>query len=164
MPALALTPRFLISADRMHGCTPWLARLFTLFSYGRCVSINKNLKHLVVATRKFWISQDVRIINFDRISHIVYRAQSLPSLAPWRYLADADAYRSGWAFFIVALALKDDDQEVQLFTIWQAPPRESDLLDRLAGDSDLDQDVGDEAATRLIESLSSMTGVRACAE
>jgi hypothetical protein len=163
MPALALTPRFAISSDRLSGCTPWVARLFTLFSYGRCIAVNKRLGHLIVSTRRFWFAQDARVINFDHISHIVYRAQALPSLAPWRYLTDDDAFSSGWAFFVVALALKDDE-EVQLFTIWQAPPREPDTLDRLAGDDDIGQDIGDEVAGRFVEALSKMTGVRACSE
>jgi len=160
MPALALAPRFSITADRLHGCTPWLARMLTLFSYGRCVSINKRLGHLIVSTQRLWFSQRVRVINFDRISHIVFRAQALPSLAPWRYLEDSDAFSSGWAFFVVALALKDEAEEVQLFTVWQSQPRSPDVFDRLAGDSDIDTDVGDEAAQKLIELLTDMTGAR----
>jgi hypothetical protein len=164
MPALSLAPRFSITADRLHGCTPWFARLLTFFSYGRCVSVNRSLGHLIVSTQKLWISQQVRIINFERISHIVYRAQALPSLAPWRYLFDTDAFSSGWAFFIVSLALKGETDEVSLFTIWQMQPRTPDVLDKLAGDGDLDTYVGDEAARSLVDSLVKMTGAHVAAE
>jgi hypothetical protein len=155
MARLALAPAFSVTADRLHGCTPWLARLLTLFSYGRCLSVNKPLGHLIVTTRRYWFSRQTRVIGFDRISHIVYRAQVLPSLAPWRYLYGGD--RSGWAFFIVALALKDEAEEVQLFTLWQAQPRTADWLDRIAG-VDVDKSVGDESARSFIELLTEMTG------
>ena len=158
MPLLALAPRFTITADRLHGCTPWLARLLTLFSYGRCLSVNRRLGHLIVSTRRFWVSQQVRIINFDRISHIVYRAQALPSLAPWRYVFD-DSDSTGWAFFIISLALKDEMDEVPLFTVWQSQPRDQDFLDKLAGD-DPSMYLGDEAARQLVDTLTTLTGAR----
>jgi len=161
MPPPTLAPRFSVTADRLHGCTNWVARLLTLFSYGRCVSVNKRLRHLIVSTQRLWILHDVRVINFDRISRIVYRAQALPSLAPWRYWEDAPT--SGWAFFVVGLALKDEPAEVQLFTLWQAQPHRPDLLDRLAGETDSDHYTGDEAACSLINTLMQLTGARIAA-
>lgn len=156
MATLSVAPRFSITKDRLHGCTSWFLRALTLFSYGRCLSVNKRLGHLIVSTRRLWIYEKVRVINFDQIENIVYRAQAVPSLVPWRYLSDDTA--GGWAFFIVNLALKGEEDEVPLFTLWQTQPRRPDIFDRLSGDTNTDTSLGDESARALIDSLTDLTG------
>lgn len=156
MPTLTVAPRFSITENRLQGCTSWFLRALTLFSYGRCLSVNKRLGHLIVSTRRAWLHTDIRVIGFDSIDYIVYRAQALPSLFPWHYLSDDGS--AGWAFFIVSLALKGEEDEVPLFTLWQSQPRSPDLIDKMMGDEDTDKFLGDESARTLIDSLHSLTG------
>jgi hypothetical protein len=88
-------------------------------------------------------------VPFDRVSRIIYRAQTLPSLNVWRYLNG----EGDWAFFIISVALKDEPHELSLFTVWQQQPRRPGVVDRIAGVSLDEGSVGDEAAGRVIELL-----------
>ena len=152
-----LAPDFEVSADRLHGCTPWLARLLWLFSYCRCVTVSRRLSHLIVSTRRLWWWRNVRLIRFDQVSRIVYRAEEIPTLNFWRYLS-FNWDLSDSALFLISLALKDST-ELFLFTVWEQQPRTSDWLDELAGNRAEAPEVGDEAATTVVELLRKYIGV-----
>ena len=159
MNHLYLAPKFKVSADRLHGCTPWLARLLWLLSYSRCVTVIGPLKLLKISTCRFWLWRTVRLVRFDQVSRIVYRAQSIPSLNFWRYLSLSDSDISDSALFMISLALKDGE-ELPLFTIWEQQPWPSDWLDDLAGDRADAVEVGDEAGGRVVDLLRKFIGVR----
>jgi hypothetical protein len=152
---LSLRPRLTATAQALQGCTPWLARALWLFSYERCVTVNAQLAHIIVSTRRFWWLRQTRVIGFDQVSHIVFRALPLPTLGLWRYLSDAGPTS---AFFLISLALKDAS-EVALFTVWQSQPRPHDWLDHLAGSDTDDSGIGDEAACEIVALLRRYIGV-----
>jgi len=156
MEPLHLAPVLRVDDDRLRGCTSPLVRALWLFSYGRCVSVNRTLRHVIISTRRIWWWQGVRIVPFDQVSRIIYRAQALPALSPLRYLT-ADA-ASDSALFLISLGLKSD-QELPLFTVWEEQPRAADWLDRLAGTAPDEPSLGDESAGHVVELLQSYIGV-----
>ena len=158
MNHLYLAPTFKISAGRLHGCTHWLARLLWLFSYCRCVTVERRLRRLTISTRRLWLWRKDRRIRFDQVLRIVYRAQRIPSLNVLRYLSLSDSDTSDSALFLISLALKDTDEELALFTVWEQQPRDSDWLDVLSGNRTV-PDIGDEAAGAIVELLQQYIGV-----
>lgn len=158
MNHLYLSPKLEVSADRLHGCTPWLARLLWLFSYCRCVTVSPRLSHLIISTRRLWWWHNVRLIRFDQVSRIVYRAQTIPTLNFWRYFSFDDSAIADSALFMISLALKDEE-ELALFTVWEQQPLAPDWLDELAGDHAEAPELGDEAAGTVVELLRKYIGV-----
>ena len=154
---VTIAPNVEVQTDSVHACTPWLARLLWLFSYCRCVTVQRQLQRVVISTRWLWFWQRVRVVPFDRISRIIYRAQRLPNLAFWRYLSLADSDPSESAFFLISIGLKSDSHgysdELSLFTVWEDLPRERDWLDKLAGVPDNDGLIGDESPRAIVEIL-----------
>lgn len=143
--------------SRLRRCTPWFARILLLLSFRRCVVVNRGLGHVLIDTRTFWFLSRTRAIRFERIDHIVYRAQVLPTIgAFWRYLASDESSIGGeLAFFYIALAL-EDGREVPLFTLIERHRGDPDWLDRLAGNTS--ERSPDLAARALVEVLQDMTG------
>lgn len=158
MNHLFLAPKLEISPDRLHGCTPWLMRLLWLFSYRRCVTVSRRLSHLIISTRRLWLWHKTRLIRFDQVSRIVYRAQEIPTLNFWRYLSFDDSEISDSALFMISLALKDGTEE-PLFTVWEQEPLPGDWLDALAGEPATAAEIGDEAAGTVVELLRRYMGV-----
>lgn len=152
MNHLFLAPKLEISPDRLHGCTPWLTRLLYVFSYHRCVTVSRRLGHLIISTRYLWLWRKVRMIRFDQVSRIVYRAQEIPTLNLWRYLSFDDSEIADSALFMISLALKDGTEE-PLFTVWEQEPLSGDWLDALAGEPAAATEIGDEAAGTVVELL-----------
>jgi hypothetical protein len=155
MGGLRVAPKIEVTEHSLHGCTPWLPRLLWLFSYCRCVKVDRQRERVVVTTRQLWWWERVRTIAFDQVSHIVYRAQALPSLSLWRYFTDSDASTS--AFFLISLALKSDSSELPLFMVWEEQPSAPGWLDRLAdglaGTRENPYRVGDESSRAIVETL-----------
>jgi hypothetical protein len=106
MDLLRVAPNIEVESDSVHGCTPWAAQLLVLFSYSRCVTVNRRHQQVAVTTRWFWFWRSERTIPFDRVSRIIYRAQGLPSLSPWRYLSLRDSDTCDSAFFLISIAIK----------------------------------------------------------
>jgi hypothetical protein len=145
MNHLYLAPDLEVSADRLHGCTPWLVRALWLFSFCRCVTVSRRLNHLIITTRWLWL----------------YRAQAIPSLSIWRYLSLDGSALSDSALFMISLALKHSEEELPLFTVWEEQPTgESDWLDELAGERTATPEIGDEEAGSVVEMLRKFIGVR----
>jgi hypothetical protein len=159
MNRLSLAPILEVSADRLHGCTSWLARLLWLFSYARCVTVNRRSSRITIATRRLWLWRTVRRIRFDQVSRIVFRAQAIPSLDVWRYLSLDNSDTSDSAFFLISLALKDSAEELALFTVWEEQPEAGDWLGGLAGGDAEAPAIGDEVAGTIVELLRSYLGV-----
>jgi hypothetical protein len=160
MNHLSVAPRFELSSDRLHGCTPWMARVLGLFSYCRCVTVNRPLSQLVIRTRHFWLWRHIRIVRFEQVSRIVFRAQAIPALGFWRYLSVGSSAASDSALFMMSLAWMDGAEELPLFTVWEQQPDEGDPLDEHAGDPAQAAEIGDEVATRVVDLLSEYIGVR----
>ena len=92
---------------------------------------------------------------FSEVTRVVYRAQRLPSLSPLRNLIEDDP--ADWAVFFISLGLTQG-RELPLFTVWQRQTLTPPWLQRLAGDEP-SLELGDEAATGLVELLHRYIGV-----
>jgi hypothetical protein len=160
MNHLSLAPRFELSTDKLHGCTPWPARILWLFSYCRCVTVSRSLSQLVIRTRRLWLWRRIRIVRFEQVSRIVFRAQAIPALTFWRYLSLGSSATADSALFMISLALKDGTEELPLFTIWEQQPDDDDPLHEHDGDPLQAVEIGDEVATRVVDLLSEYIGVR----
>jgi hypothetical protein len=166
MEFLYIAPRLEVKPDRIHGRTAWAAQLLVLFAYCRSVTVDRARQKVLITTRWFWLFQTRRVIPFDRVGRIVYRAQSLPSLSPMRYLTLAlqgsDICDS--AVFLIAIAFKDaaDDKrarnELTLFSVWEQQPRANDWIDSLAGVR-TNARIGDETAGAIVDLLHDYLGV-----
>ena len=166
MALLRIAPSIEVGSDHIHGCTPWAAQLLVLFSYSRCVTIDRRRQQVVVTTRWFWLWRSERTIPFDRVSRIIYRAQALPSLSPLRYLSllrDSDTSDS--AFFLIAIAIKAaaedrrSTDELTLFSVWEQQPREDNWVDKLAGIQQNSRSIGDECSGAIVDLLKEYLGV-----
>jgi len=164
MDLLCVAPNIEVESDRLYGCTPWVARLLVLFTYNRAVTVDRRRRQVLVTTRWFWLWKAERTIPFDRRSHIIYRAQGLPSLSPYRYLSLRNTDVCDSAFFLISIAIKDaaDDKrahrELTLFTVWEQQPRQRDWIDKLAGIR-TDTRIGDETSGAIVDILHEYLGV-----
>jgi hypothetical protein len=160
MALLRIAPNIEVGSDRVHGCTPWVAQLLVLFLYSRCVTINRRSQQVLVATRWFWFWQSERTIPFNRVSHIIYRAQAVPSASPFRYLSLLpNSGTSDSAFFLIGIAIKAaaedrrSSDELTLFSVWEQQPRERNWVDRLAGIDQDSRSTGDECSGAIVDIL-----------
>jgi hypothetical protein len=164
MNLLRIAPKIEVKGDRVSGCTPWLAQALVLFFYNRAVIVDRHRRHVLVATRWFWLWQVTRTIPFDRIARIVYRAQGMPSFSPYRYLSIRNTDLCDSAFFFISIAVKDSAQdrrahdELGLFTVWEQQPRDRDWIDQLAG-INTNTRIGDETSGAIVDILHEYLGV-----
>jgi hypothetical protein len=164
MDLLRIAPNIEVKGDRVSGCTPWLAQALGLFFYNRAVVVDRSRRRVLVTTRWFWIWQVARTIPFDRIARIIYRAQGMPSLSPYRYLSIRNSDVCDSAFFFISIAVKDsaDDRrahdELSLFTVWEQQPRDRDWIDQLAGIK-TNTRIGDETSGAIVDILHEYLGV-----
>ena len=164
MDLLRIAPKIDVKSDRISGCTPWLAQLLVLFFYSRAVTVDRRKQRVIVTTRWFWVWIVERTIPFNRIARIVYRAQGIPSLSPYRYLSARNSDSCDSAFFYISIAVKDaaDDRrahdELELFTVWEQQPRDPDWIDRLAGIRNNTR-IGDETSGAIVDILHEYLGV-----
>lgn len=156
MDSLRLTPKLLVTPDRLSGCTPWVAQLLWLFSYARCVSVDRQRRQVRIVTRRLWIWSSERVVSFDEIGRIVFRAQAVPSLSLWRSLLSTSSCAES-AFFLISLALKSEN-ELPLFMVWEEQPHKSGWLERLAGAGTDEARIGDEAASAIVTLLREYIG------
>jgi hypothetical protein len=162
---LRIAPNIEVESDRIHGCTPVLAQLLLLFSCSRSVTVDRRRRHVRVANRWLWFWERVQTIPFDRVARIVYRAQGVPSLSPYRYLSPLSSDLCDSAFFLISIAVKDaaEDkrahEEIILFTVWEQQPRESGWIDKLAGIRVDPRRIGDETSGAIIGILHEYLGV-----
>lgn len=159
MSLLRVAPRIDVQPDQIRGCTAWAAQLLVLFAYARYVTIDRRRQRVTVTIRLLWLWKMERIIPFDRVDRIIYRAQGVPSFSPWRYLflQTTDVVES--AFYYISLGIKataDDKharEELALFSVWEQQPRAPDMLDRLAGVRTNPNLIGDEVSGAIVDSL-----------
>jgi hypothetical protein len=154
MDLLRVAPRIDVHSDQIRGCTAWAAQLLVLFAYARYVSVDRRRQRVTVAIRWLWFWRVERIIPFDRVHRIIYRAQGVPSFSPLRYL-----------FYYISLGIKataDDKHardELSLFSVWQQQPRAPDMFDKLAGVRTNTNLIGDEASGAIVDILREYLGV-----
>ena len=164
MALMHIAPKIDVQADRISGCTPWVAQLLLLFFYSRAVTVDRRKQRVVVTTRWFWLWNVERSIPFDRVARIVYRAQGLPSLSLARYLSLRNTDMCDSAIFYIAIAIKDaaEDKrarmEICLFSVWEQQPRERDWIDQLAGIR-VNTAIGDETSGAIVDILHEYLGV-----
>jgi hypothetical protein len=142
---LSLVPQIELSAERLTARTALLARALWLFSYERCVTVDRHARRVTIETRRLWAWCTTRVISFEDVARIVYRSAAPPS---------ADS-----AFFLISLALRSEHLELPLFAVWEQQPREPDLLDELAGTRSDPRRIGDEAAGSVVALLREYLGV-----
>jgi hypothetical protein len=159
MSFLRVAPKIDVRADQIHGCTAWAARLLVLFAYCRYVTIDRGRQVVKVTTQWFWLWRVERVIPFDRVGRIIYRAQGVPSLSPRRYLFTQGTDVCDSAFFLISIAVKTSAderharEELALFSVWEQQPRELDWIDRLAGVRTNPNRVGDETSGAIVDIL-----------
>jgi hypothetical protein len=154
-----LVPVLNVTADRIQGCAPWLVRMLTLFSFSRCVAVDRRLRHVIVETRHLWWWRRTHLVGFDRIERIVYRAQLMPSFSLRFTSSEQEPSGRQAAVFFIGLALRDARQELHLFTVWERQPGSPGLLESLAGMRHESTQVGDEASVRIATLLHEYLGV-----
>ena len=160
MRHLLIEPEVELTDYRWHGCTPLAVRILWLFSYRRCVTVDRRRGHVCIDTRRFWFFSKAQIVDAGRVTRIVCQAQALPTGFPlWRLFAvDRSMVNSDVAFYYVALRLRDSSDEVPLFTVIESLPATVGPLTRLTGGSDGNR-IGDEGATRLLTQLRDYLGL-----
>ena len=167
MNVLRVAPKIDVDSHRVHGRTPWQARLLVLFLYCRTVTVDRQRRQVLVTTQWLWFWRSDRIIPFDRVARIIYRAQELPSFSPIRYLGllGANSDFTDSAVFLISLAIKDaaEDkrahEELTLFSVWEQLPRERNWVDKLAGIHANAYRVGDETSGAIVALLHEYLGV-----
>ena len=165
MTLLRVAPKIDVQSDQIRGCTAWAAQLLVLFAYARYVTIDRRRQRVVVAIRWLWLWKIERIIPFERVDRIIYRAQGVPSFSPFRYLflQATDVIES--AFYYISIGVKDaaDDrharEEVALFSVWEQQPRAPDLFDKLASVRTNPYAIGDEVSGAIVDRLREYLGV-----
>ena len=160
MHHLLIEPELKLTDYSWHGCTPLAVRILWLFSYRRCVTVDRRVGQVRIETRRFWFASSTRTFKTDKVAGIVCRAQALPTGFPlWRALAlDRPLVDTDVAFYYVALRLRDSADEVPLFTVVESLPVADGPLTRLTGESDGDR-IGDEGTTRLLSQLREYLGL-----
>jgi hypothetical protein len=165
MSLLHVAPKIDIRPDQIRGCTAWAAQLLVLFAYARYVTIDSRRQRITVTIRLLWLRKIERVIPFDRVDRIIYRAQGVPSFSPLRYLflQTTDVIES--AFYYISLGIKataDDKlarEELALFSVWEQQPRAPDMFDKLAGVRTNPNLIGDEASGAIVAILRKHLGV-----
>jgi hypothetical protein len=165
MSLLRIAPRIEIQPDQIRGCTALAAQLLVLFAYARYVTIDRRRQRLTVRIRLLWLWKVERIIPFDRVHRIIYRAQGVPSFSPLRYLflQTTDVIESAFYFISIGVKAAAEDkharEELALFSVWEQQPRTPDMFDKLAGVRINPNAIGDEASGAIVEMLREYLGV-----
>jgi len=165
MSLLRVAPRIDVEPDQIRGCTAWVAQLLVLFSYARYVTIDRRRQRVAVAIRWLWLWKIERIIPFDRVDRIIYRAQGVPSFSPLRYLflQTTDVVESAFYYISIGIREAPDDkyarEEVALFSVWEQQPRAPDFFDKVAGVRINPYSIGDEASGAIVDRLREYLGV-----
>jgi len=154
---------------RRTGPNPWLhrlgrtaARALFLRPY---VTIDRRRQRVAVAIRWLWLWKIERIIPFDRVDRIIYRAQGVPSFSPLRYLflQTTDVVESAFYYISIGIREAPDDkyarEEVALFSVWEQQPRAPDFFDKVAGVRINPYSIGDEASGAIVDRLRDYLGV-----
>jgi hypothetical protein len=156
-----IEPELVLTDYRWHGCTPLFVRILWLFSYRRCVTVDRNRALVEIETRWLWFLRSSRSVAFARIERLVCEAQSLPTGFPlWRAFAlDRPLIETEVAFYCLALKMRDSGDEIPLFTVLESLPTDGGSLERLAGDTSGPR-IGDEGTTRLMAQLQDYLGLK----
>jgi hypothetical protein len=158
---LLIEPELALTEHRWHGCTPLALRVLSLFSYRRCVTVDRVRREVRIATRRFWFFSHIRKVRLDEVERLVCRAQAMPTGFPlWRVfsIGGGPMVDSDIAFYYFALRLRQSSEEVPLFTVLESLPVEDDWMTRVTGESDGDR-IGDEGATHLLDQLREYLGL-----
>ncbi len=165
MSLLRIAPKIDVRPDQILGCTALAAQLLVLFAYARYVTIDRRRHRVVVTIRLLWFWRTERIIPFDRVDRIIYRAQGVPSFSPFRYLflQTTDFIESAFYYISIGVKATADDKhardELALFSVWEQQPRAPDVFDKLAGVSTNPNTIGDEASGAIVDMLHEYLGV-----
>lgn len=144
-------PNLDVTDDRIRGCVPLWLRTVTLFSFDRCVEVNRGLRRVTVQTQHLWLWRRSRTVSFDQVTRIVYRATLMPGFTQ-------QFFDGEWAVFFIGLALQGTHDELQLFSVWESQPQAPDALDALRGVRKGIR-VGDEEGARIVTLLREYLGV-----
>lgn len=165
MSHLLIRPDTARSERKWHGCTPRIARALSLYSWRRCVTVDRGLRHVLIETSWLWFGRHTRVVSFDRIARVVCRAQALPTgFSIRRFFSNRDSgVLAEVAFFFIALELKDSTEEVPLCTLLESVPRERGPLRRLLAAVDGSDDgparIGDEGMSAVMHELREYLGL-----
>jgi hypothetical protein len=165
MSLLRVAPRIDVHPDQIRGCTALAAQLLVLFAYARYVTIDRRRRRVTVTIRLLWLWKVERIIPFERVDRIIYRAQGVPSFSPLRYLflQTTDVIESAFYYISIGVKATAEDKhardELALFSVWEQQPRTPDIFDKLAGVRIDPKAIGDEASGAIVDMLREYLGV-----
>ena len=153
MRAFVIAPTINVAGDRLVGRASRTARVLWLYSYDRCVTLDRRRRLVTVATTRLWLWRSERRVPFDRVERIVLRAQSLSGLGLWTLLSLGVAPALEGALFLISLGLRDGRDELFLFTVWEDQSGGGDLMSAMAGERAPDPRIGDEGAGEVVARL-----------
>lgn len=153
MRALVVAPEIEVTGDRLVGRTSRTARVLWLYSFDRCVTLDRRRQLVTIVTRRLWLWRTERRIPFDRVNRIVLRAQSMSGVGLWTLLSLGFAPVLDGALFLISLGLHDGGNELFLFTVWEEQGGASELMSVMAGDPEPESRLGDERAGEVIARL-----------
>ena len=159
MHATSIAPKLLVGPACLHARTPLVARVIWLFSFDRQVIVDRALRRVTIATRRFWIWRDRRVIPFERINRIVLRAQTFSGLAILSTISFGFLPGANAALFLISLGLTGGIEEVNLFTVLEDESDDSDWLDALTSDKPEGARLGDEGTSEVVNHLRDFLGV-----
>ncbi len=153
MRALVFAPQIEVTDSRFVGRSSLTARVLWLYSFDRCVTLDRERRLVTIATTRFWLWRSERRIPFDRVGRIILRAQSTSGLGLLGLLTLGIAAGIDGALFLISLGLNDGRDELFLFTIWEEQGGDDGVVAALAGDRDPEPRLGDERAGDVIGRL-----------
>jgi len=153
MRALIIAPTLDAAGERLVGRTSRTARLLWLYSYDRCVTLDRQRRVVTIATKRLWLWTSQRRVAFDAVNRIVLRAQPLSGLGVLSVLTLGIAPALEGALFFISLGLHDSHDELFLFTIWEDQGADSGWTDAIAGERAAEPSLGDEGAGDVITKL-----------
>ena len=131
----AIKPKVSVQDNVIQARTPLIVQFVLLFSYSKHVRVDPATRTIQITRRWLWIINNLKIISFDRVSHILY---------------DIGSFGTSWSFFTneglgrtdeverykVGLALKNPPKNLWLFGFTGEGAVETGWVGTIFGDDD----------------------------
>ena len=110
----AVKPKVSVQDHIIYARTSLIVQFVTLFSHSKHVRIDRSTRTIQVSTRWLWVISGLKIIPFDRVSHILYDIRSFGT--SWSFWTDEGLGRTDEIErYKVGLALKNPPKNLWLF-------------------------------------------------
>lgn len=151
---LSVEPRVWVEGDTLRGRASLLLRLLSLFSYDRCLTVDRVARTVTVDSRWLWFSQQTHTVRFEEIARIEYKFASIGT--SWSFgVGRTNQLES----FSVNLVLQGEPEPLRLFSFRGDGAVSTGLVGVLLGDSIFDgQGTQESSSRRFVDILSQFTG------